>query len=247
MDAVVAPCSSPDQSIVSCNSKQKIKTPRKNSRTFISKSSENLAPANIIHGGLLHYYQYPSPSKPALSSSSYPPASVSIFNHLPYQRQQQQQPPLLPLPVPITHHSLPSRTRGFSSPSSIRNPNKRRDQSLTPKKPKPTKREDPIKHDLATTRQAISESLIIASTKRLGPEPNDLPKDVSRVLGKSLGTVGIEELEEFSGTVFSLAPPPSSLPLPKFSLRPKLCCNVEAAAGIDAGATDNLRRLLRLP
>ncbi|KAG6644650.1 hypothetical protein CIPAW_08G067400 [Carya illinoinensis] len=233
MDAVVAPYSSPDQSIFSCSSKQ-IRTARKNYRAFISKSSENLAPANIIHGGLLHH-QYPPP-KPSLSSS-YPPAS---------QQQQQQQPPLLPLPVPITHHSLPSRTRGFSSPPPTRKPNKRRDQSLTPKKPKPTKREDPIKHDLATTRQAISESLIIASTKRLGPEPNDLPKDVSRVLGKSLSTVAIEELEEFSGTVFSLAPPPSSLPLPKFSLRPKLCCNVEAA-GIDAGATDNLRRLLRLP
>ncbi|KAG2692815.1 hypothetical protein I3760_08G069100 [Carya illinoinensis] len=244
MDAVVAPYSSPDQSIFSCSSKQ-IRTARKNYRAFISKSSENLAPANIIHGGLLHH-QYPPP-KPSLSSS-YPPASVSNFNHYPYQRQQQQQqqPPLLPLPVPITHHSLPSRTRGFSSPPPTRKPNKRRDQSLTPKKPKPTKREDPIKHDLATTRQAISESLIIASTKRLGPEPNDLPKDVSRVLGKSLSTVAIEELEEFSGTVFSLAPPPSSLPLPKFSLRPKLCCNVEAA-GIDAGATDNLRRLLRLP
>ncbi|KAL2346235.1 hypothetical protein Fmac_000235 [Flemingia macrophylla] len=50
------------------------------------------------------------------------------------------------------------------------------------------------------------------------------------------------------GSVFSLAPPPSSLPLPRFSLRSKLACNAAAAAsgGVDDGATDNLRRLLRL-
>ncbi|GMN41441.1 hypothetical protein TIFTF001_010671 [Ficus carica] len=47
--------------------------------------------------------------------------------------------------------------------------------------------------------------------------------------------------------VRSLSPPPSSLPLPRFSiLRPsKLSCNAEAA-GIDAGATESLRRLRRL-
>ncbi|XP_051139553.1 uncharacterized protein LOC127257215 [Andrographis paniculata] len=52
----------------------------------------------------------------------------------------------------------------------------------------------------------------------------------------------------FSGSVaFTISPPPSSLPLPTFSLRPKLGCKAQAAAaGIDAGATDNLRRLLRL-
>ncbi|KAB1204041.1 hypothetical protein CJ030_MR8G028320 [Morella rubra] len=223
-----------------------MKTPRKSARAFSSKATENHAPTNIQYGGLLHHQLPP----PLFLSSSYPP-SASIFNHPAsrqhlqhhYHHQQQQQPPLLPLPAPITH---PSRIRGLSCPPSTRKPNnKRRDQSLTPKKPKPTKREDP-KQDLTTTRQAISECLIIASTKRLGPDPNDLPKDVSRVLGKSLGAVDIEKLEEFSGTVFSLAPPPSSLPLPKFSMRPKLCCNAEAAAGIDAGATDNLRRLLRL-
>ncbi|KAK7283737.1 hypothetical protein RIF29_13479 [Crotalaria pallida] len=48
-------------------------------------------------------------------------------------------------------------------------------------------------------------------------------------------------------SVFNLSPPPSSLPLPKFSLRSKLIinCNGEKT-GVDAGATDNLRRLLRL-
>jgi hypothetical protein len=55
----------------------------------------------------------------------------------------------------------------------------------------------------------------------------------------------MEDFEKFSGSAFALSPHPSSLPLPKFSMRPKLSCSAEAA-GIDAGATDNLRRLLRL-
>ncbi|KAE8057272.1 hypothetical protein FH972_013976 [Carpinus fangiana] len=229
MDAVLVPCSSLDQSV---SPHKQIKTPRKSARAFISKPFENLSPTNI-HGGLLLHHHPP------------PPLSGSIFFSHPSQ-QHHQQPPLLPLPTPIAHqYSLPSRTR---KPN-----NKRREQSLTPKKSKPTKREDPNKQDLApSTRRAVSECVIVASTKRLGPDPNDLPKDVSRVFSstaavdKSFGkVVAIEELEMFSGTVFSLAPPPSSLPLPKFSLRPKLRCNAEAA-GIDAGATDNLRRMLRL-
>lgn len=63
----------------------------------------------------------------------------------------------------------------------------------------------------------------------LGPDPNELPR-----------------FEKFSGSVvITLSPPPSSLPLPTFSLRPKLSCIAEAAE-IDAGATESLRRLLRL-
>lgn len=242
MDAVMVPYSSMDRSISRSPYKQ-IKTPRKSARAFNSKTSENLVPTNI-YGGLLHHHHPPPPPPPPSLSSSYP-LSASIFSHPFRQHHHQQQPPLLPLPAPITHQSLPSRARGLiSCPPSTRKTNKRRDQSLAPKKPKPSKREDP-KQDLTKTRQAISECLIIASTKQLGPDPNDLPRDVSRVLGKTPGKVAIEELEEFSGTVFSLAPPPSSLPLPKFSLRPKLCFNAEAT-GIDAGATDSLRRLLRL-
>lgn len=41
----------------------------------------------------------------------------------------------------------------------------------------------------------------------------------------------------------TISPPPSSLPLPTFCLRPKpIGCN----AGIDTGATDDIRRLLHL-
>ncbi|EOA38550.1 hypothetical protein CARUB_v10010355mg [Capsella rubella] len=45
--------------------------------------------------------------------------------------------------------------------------------------------------------------------------------------------------------IMLLSPPPSSLPMPRFSIKPKLRCNVEAAGKNDA-ATDNIRRVLQL-
>ncbi|KAK1321089.1 hypothetical protein QJS10_CPA03g02271 [Acorus calamus] len=59
-------------------------------------------------------------------------------------------------------------------------------------------------------------------------------------------TKDYREFEEFSGSVFLVSPPPSSLPLPRFSLKPKVRCASEAVGGVDAGATDGLRRLLRM-
>lgn len=56
------------------------------------------------------------------------------------------------------------------------------------------------------------------------------------------GGVG-EEAEAHS--IFLASPHPSSLPLPKFSVQ-RSCRVVESLDGIDARATDNLRRLLRL-
>ncbi|KAL6316570.1 hypothetical protein AAG906_018273 [Vitis piasezkii] len=221
MEAVLVP-SSPKQSI---SPYRQIRNPKRNNRRFISKPSENLSPSRNLHGGLL------LAPPPSLSSSFH--SSALLFDHHP----RHQQPPLLPLPVPKTYTSLPPR-----SPP-INKKNKIRDQSLTPKKSKPSSR-SPKKEDSRST--AISDDLVMAaSTNRLGPDPKDLPKDaVSRIL--TSGNIVIEDLDKFSGSVFTLSPPPSSLPLPKFSLRPKLSCNAEAA-GIDAGATDNLRRLLRLP
>ncbi|XP_010459688.1 PREDICTED: uncharacterized protein LOC104740703 [Camelina sativa] len=45
--------------------------------------------------------------------------------------------------------------------------------------------------------------------------------------------------------IMLLSPPPSSLPMPRFSIKPKLRCNVEAA-GKNEVATDNIRRVLQL-
>ncbi|EPS65525.1 hypothetical protein M569_09252 [Genlisea aurea] len=56
-------------------------------------------------------------------------------------------------------------------------------------------------------------------------------------------------VDKFSGTAFLTvnSPPPSSLPLPSFRLRQNIsCCKANTAGIIDAGATNNLRRLLRL-
>ncbi|XWS20935.1 hypothetical protein CRYUN_Cryun30bG0012100 [Craigia yunnanensis] len=226
--------------------------PKRNSTgaNFVSKPSENLAPTHIIHGGGLLFAPPPS------LSFSYPP-SASLLNPF-YQNhhqllQQQQQPPLLPLPIPNKplHSSLPSRTRSLSSCPSNRKNNRTRDQSLTTKRSKSRQltgkveepKKDQVKPTEATKTQAISKPFVMASANPLGPDPNDLPK----VLTSSyLATSNVaKDLEKFSGSVFTLSPPPSSLPLPKFSRRPKLNCNAEAA-GVDAGATDNLRRLLRL-
>lgn len=45
--------------------------------------------------------------------------------------------------------------------------------------------------------------------------------------------------------ILLLSPPPSSLPMPKFSIKSKLRCNAEAAGKTDV-ATDNIRRVLQL-
>ncbi|KAK9270224.1 hypothetical protein L1049_025801 [Liquidambar formosana] len=224
MDAILMPSSS-DQSI-SPYKQQQIRNPKKNTRHFISRPSENLAPPKINHGGILF-----TPPPPPSLSFSLPPS---------------QQPPLLPLPITKPYNSLnslPPRTRGLSCSPTSRKFNKKSKPSNSPVK-EDTKQ---VLKSSASPRE-VSGCLVIASTNRLGPDPEDLPKDVSRVFsGNSVIMTGVMgDLEKFSGSVFTLSPPPSSLPLPKFSLRPtKLSCNAEAA-GIDAGATDNLRRLLRL-
>ncbi|CAK9312740.1 unnamed protein product [Citrullus colocynthis] len=158
---------------------------------------------------------------------NFPPPAVPYFSH----RHNNQQPPLLPLPRrPFPRPE--NGTTAFCRPKGM----KSRDQSLTPKKSKPIKRSKG-----PTAVKSTVEFVIVDSTNRLGPEPSHVPKDLWRVLGLRSSA----EME-FSGSAFSISPPPSSVPLPKFSLRQKVVsCNVEAA-GVDAGATDNLRRLLRL-
>ncbi|KAK2392653.1 hypothetical protein QL285_065991 [Trifolium repens] len=139
---------------------------------------------------------------------------------------QQQQPPLLPLPhvsATLHHKPLLSLSRSLNTQS----------LSLTPKKTKPKKREETKKKSGTIL---VSDFLM---DNPWGPDPKDLPKNLPLVIGN---------MDVFSESVFNLAPPPSSLPLPKFFMRSKLSCNTEAAAGsfVDDGATNNLRRLLHL-
>lgn len=137
---------------------------------------------------------------------------------------QQKQPPLLPLPhvSAILHHNKPLLPRNLNTQS----------LSLTPKKSKPKKREETKK---SPGTQSTTDFLM---DNPWGPDPKNLPV-----------VIGIGNMDVFSESVFNLAPPPSSLPLPKFSMRSKFSCNTEAATAgsfVDDGATNNLRRLLRL-
>ncbi|CAH2036754.1 unnamed protein product [Thlaspi arvense] len=46
--------------------------------------------------------------------------------------------------------------------------------------------------------------------------------------------------------ILLLSPPPSSLPMPRFSIKPKLRCNAEAGGKVNGVASDNNRRVLQL-
>ncbi|KAL3514787.1 hypothetical protein ACH5RR_027504 [Cinchona calisaya] len=221
MEAIMFQYTSQDhQPISPYKSHIKKSTPKRPSNLppFISsQTSQNFASTTSTTGLL----QAPPSQAYQCLSHSYPTFS---FQH------QQPPPPILHLPISAT-----TAKRKTTS-------------SLTPKKSKTTPKNE--------------ENL-----KPLGPaEPKDLPKNVPKILTLLSGNnsninnvvstndvscfdaIKDHQVDEFSGSVaFSgISPPPSSLPLPTFSLRPKLSCNAEAA-GIDAGATDNLRRLLRLP
>lgn len=207
--------SSGDQSISSY--KYNIRNPRKNYGSFISRPCENLAPASFQRG-VLHT----------------PPFSQSYTFS-----KQQSLPPLLPLPISKPFNNNYNVKNKALSCSQVNK--KPKHQSFTPKKISKPKMAEP------------NMDMMMGSTDRLGPDPGLLPKEFSGVLSSSASSPkgnsnknvnGVSTL--FSGSaVFALSPPPSSLPLPTFSLRPKLSCNV-VAGGIDAGATDGLRRLLRL-
>lgn len=183
-----------------------------------------------------------SQASPPFLSHSYPLFSL----------QQEPQPPLLPLPA--GNHQRRAPTRDISSPPNnrkIHNSIRTRDSSLTPKKAKSAKKEN----DISTTKKC-SDSASVSPNPHLGPAPIHLPKNGAKVspfmiLSNKNNSIRsqkqtVDQCDKFSGSVtFAISPPPSSLPLPTFSLRPKLSCMVEAA-GIDSRATDNLRRLLRI-
>ncbi|CAN4094006.1 unnamed protein product [Withania somnifera] len=259
-------------------------------RTFSSTPCENLAPMNYQNGIL---------QTPPIIYHSFPPYLV-----------HQKQPPLLPLPISISsvhqHYNnyinTLSQNRTFSLPPTNRKVN---NKTVKSKKSSPKKDQESPKSSKAVPFERSNkiemiekkslEVAMVSSTNPLGPDPKDLPKDVSMVLSMSstgalnpcyarnpvkndanmnqLSLLHVtseikqpivtlsscngqnstrddanrNQLHTNNSVVFTtVSPPPSSLPLPTFSLKPKLSCNAEASAGVDAGATDNLRRLLRL-
>ena len=135
------------------------------------------------------------------------------------------------------------------------------DQSISPYKSPNFKKfhQNPIPSDAFRPSQSSQPPLLPlpASARRLSCSPASRKSKSPKKEGKkSKGAAKVVPLisivesdarkceigDVFSGSaVFS--PPPSSLPLPTFTMWPKLSCQ---AAGVDAGATDVLRRLLRL-
>ncbi|KAK9063931.1 hypothetical protein SSX86_017803 [Deinandra increscens subsp. villosa] len=238
--------------------KRRIGNPKRNfvtNRGLYSFPSDDLA--SLLIGG-----HFGVGGGGLLTMPSYPPA-VSVLGPPQSLQHHRQQPPLLPLPIsmPLNHLNMNIYRSNSCSNANIRlSPprinksvkNRGRDHSLTPKKSKSQKKNSKREEvDLippaVTEAPPATESSI---TEMMGPDPKDLPKDViSRVFNSSStnkSSCNIVSVDKFSGSVvFTPSPPPSSLPLPTFSLRPKLIsCNVQA--GVDAGATDSLRRLLRL-
>ncbi|GER57007.1 v-type ATP synthase beta chain [Striga asiatica] len=173
----------------------------------------------------------------SMPSDSFPPpdshtigglfrAQPPFLSHS-YPPYQAHQPPLLPLP----------------SASGSRKPNngggRTRGPSLTPNKSK-----FPRKEAVKPYRNAANGSRLASSSGKIV----DYGADYC-VGANGFCSAGSDPgAGAFSGSAaFGTSPPPSSLPLPTFTLRPKLAaCRAEVAAGIDAGATDDLRRLLRI-
>lgn len=246
--------------------KPRIGNPMRNfgaNRALFSHPSDNLLLATFLAGGHCGGGGLLS-MPPSHISHSYPPAV-----YLPHNRQQ---PPLLPLPIPmpLNHQNMNISRTNSTSHNNIRlsSPrinksvkNRVRDHSLTPKKSKNQKKDlkkeegdllPPPTTEKKETPKAKKCSTEASVNQMMGPDPKDLPKAVlSRVFSSSPNDFcDIVSVDKFSGSVvFTPSPPPSSLPLPTFSLRPKLSCKAEAAAAapsVDAGATDSLRRLLRL-
>eukprot|EP00252_Welwitschia_mirabilis_P023866 TRINITY_DN686_c0_g1_i2.p1 TRINITY_DN686_c0_g1~~TRINITY_DN686_c0_g1_i2.p1 ORF type:complete len:297 (-),score=35.99 TRINITY_DN686_c0_g1_i2:340-1230(-) len=87
----------------------------------------------------------------------------------------------------------------------------------------------------------LMDDLLITSTESLGPDPSALPKEPSGVLQNGLkselrkdnalssGKINVSSSmpcfeEEWAGPAYSISPPPSSLPFPKFYLQQQMGC-----------------------
>lgn len=151
----------------------------------------------------------------------------SSINLLPSRK-----PPLLPLPPNLPQKSTPQPS---SAPKAKQKGPRNHGGSV----------QDFSGWGAAKITKKVAE-LPVPSFGPSGPDPSDLPTEILGIF-RSIGVVGEKRLDSF----FLLSPPPSSLPLPKFSVKQKASCRSEATAGdsvaVDSGATDSLRRILRLP
>lgn len=182
------------------------------------------------------------------------PATYTSLPPIPLHHQ----PPLLPLPMKSA--TMPSSTKKFTTPpsaisrsssTSARQSNQKRKKKLQ-QLPKPSA--SPKKEAAAGTakieeapKPMESNPTIMAAVKKEEEEEEETEEEF--LFGSATAS------KETESSVYSLSPPPSSLPLPRLLLM-KLrrsarvepvasSCIAEARAGVDAGATDDLRKLLR--
>ncbi|KAL1542895.1 hypothetical protein AAHA92_19929 [Salvia divinorum] len=141
----------------------------------------------------------------------------------PFLTRHSSQPPLLPLPTAAPRRTASSPA--YKKPSNYPN-------SVTSNKSKSPKKQG--KNSPKRSKDAAPSISFAARKCEIGGG------------SRAAAAVGDQDQVDIfsSSAAFTFSPPPSSLPLPSFSLWPKLSC--KAAAGVDAGATDDLRRLLRL-
>ncbi|KAL9244039.1 hypothetical protein vseg_017855 [Gypsophila vaccaria] len=178
-------------------------------------------------------------------SNSLPPMPLA------HHPNHHQPPPIHPLPAVSrpAFRSLPPHPPLVSKKTPIKpkNPPKKENKKGTDKK-----NNNSNSAQFSSAKTEKTKVIITGPTKECGPDPGALAKDLTRMLLADLDATA--EMDRFSGSIFSLAPPPSSLPLPKFSLRQpprcKLSCKAEAAADVaevaDGGASDNICKLLKL-
>lgn len=92
-----------------------------------------------------------------------------------------------------------------------------------------------------------SDLTVVSSTERLGPEPAMVGRHVRiRELSPSSKVIGSKAVVMnpaiYAGSAFAVSPAPESLPLPSFSKKKEEV----GVVAVDASATRDLRRLLRL-
>lgn len=211
-----------------------------NSYSSFSSSSSSYSPYSSGNSLSHLLYNYNVAVMPKLNTA-WPlcpnppvPLSPSLYSSLPLP--QPNQPPLLPLPL-HKNSSFPSQ---FNHKKSTAPSVPKRKSGATKKEPRvqskitkiPLERKSSISHPMANDENNMDEETLITSHVKDG--------DIL--------------------DCYSMSPPPSSLPLPGLALlRPKVkrttaSCNSEAVFeeaklnnyGVDNGATDNLRRILRI-
>ncbi|KAF8053113.1 hypothetical protein N665_1463s0017 [Sinapis alba] len=130
------------------------------------------------------------------------------------------QPPLLPLPR-VNSSTLPLQRVNSSHP---------RVNSSHALPYSQTRAKSETQHKKVDYVESAPRVTRTGSVPVLSNHPRDFPKGFDGYPGPA---------------ILLLSPPPSSLPMPKFSIKPKLRCNAEAVGKTDV-ATDNNRRVLQL-